>query len=414
MPNEKKNILLIGQGAVVSALAKKISKSAGIGKVYAAPGNLPPSEYFTQVDIREEDLTGLLKFALENEITLTIPVTAKALKSDVVTFFVENGQNIFGSGAETCKIMLNNASCKKFLYKIHAQTSKFGVFDKLQPAADYLKSANFPVTIKCNEYNNIEDRLVCTTNALAGRFLDEMFSRGETNVLIEEYVYGSNFTVYFITDGYSALPVTAVKNYKFTEDGDGGILTGGVGCYTPDFRVSDVVISRVGNIVRNTLNSLERKGTPYLGILGVECTSTGEDKFYVNELKPFWQDFDAAAVLNIINSDLIEIFMACIDGLFSDEWTEIKLNNLSSVSAVVSSRGLNKPITGLEKIDNSDEIDFINVQKTTDDKYLTQKGLNFVLTKTAATLNHAKNGLYEDLSCINFDGIKYRKDILRG
>ena len=39
----------------------------------------------------------------------------------------------------------------KFLYKIHAQTSKFGVFDKLTLAQDWLKTANFPVVIRTSE-----------------------------------------------------------------------------------------------------------------------------------------------------------------------------------------------------------------------------------------------------------------------
>jgi len=409
MAEEKKNILLIGQGAVVSALAKKLSLLKEVGKIYACPGIQIPNDYFTSVDIREENHTELLKFALENDIYLTIPVTPKALKSDIVTFFQENNQKIFGSSAETCKIFLNNANCKKFLYKIHAQTSKFGVFDKLQAAADFIKNANYPITIRCNEYNNMDDRLVCPTISLAQRFLDEMFSRKETSILIEEFVYGSNFTIYYITDGYSAIPLKAVRNYKFSEDGDGGILTDGMGCYSPDYRVSNVVVSRVNNIVQNTLTSIEKHGASYVGILGVDCTMTGEDKFYVNEFKPFFRDFDAAVVLNSVEDDLVSVFSACVDGFFADEWEDIKQNDLSSVSAVVVSKQLNKPITGVDTLEN---IDFICITQTADGKYLTPKGPVAVITETASTLNRAKNLLYENLETLHFDGIKYRKDIL--
>lgn len=107
--------------------------------------------------------------------------------------------------------------------------------------------------------------------------------------MVEEFAHGKNFTVYFITDGYSALPLTSVANYNFMEDGDGGILTSGVGCYAPDYKISEVVISRVENVVRNALVSVEKKGEPYVGILGVECVLTGEDKFYVTEFKPFYK-----------------------------------------------------------------------------------------------------------------------------
>ncbi len=412
MSNEKKNILLVGQGAVVSALAKKLKSYDGAGEIYAAPGNCIESDIFKNIDIREDDLTGLLKFALENDIDLTIPVTDKAIKTDIVSFFQSNGQNIFGSSADAANFALNKIAGKRFLYKIHAQTSKFGIFDKLQPAEDYLKSANFPVTIKCGEVSKLaEDRLVCPTVSLAREFLSVLFSKNETDILVEEFAHGKNFTVYFITDGYSALPLTSVANYNFMEDGDGGILTSGVGCYAPDYKISEVVISRVENVVRNALVSVEKKGEPYVGILGVECVLTGEDKFYVTEFKPFLQDHDAAVVLNLCSDNLIELFMSCINGFFSDEYTSIKMNDCCSVAAVVSARQLNKKITGFDLVEDVDNIDFINVNKANNEVYLTVKGANFVLTRTAGTLSRAKKYLYEDLSQMSFDGIKYRKDI---
>ena len=413
MSDDKKNILIVGQGAVVSALAKKLAKSPHTDKIFAAPGGSIASEVYESVDIREDDVTGLLKFALEHEIDLTIPVSSAALGADIAGIFAENGQNVFAPTADACKIALENVYGKKFLYKIHAQTSKFGVFDKLQQAEDYLKTAAFPVIIRTDKYNGLEDRLVCPTISLAKNFLDALFSKNETGVLIEEFVYGTNFTVYFISDGYSALPVTAVRNYKFMQDGDGGFFTNGMGCFAPDFKVSDVVLSRVENIIKNSLASLEKKGTPYLGIIGADCTMTGFDKFYVNEFKPFLQSFDAAAVLNLIEDDLIDVFIACIDGIFADEWETIRLNNLASASAVVVSRQNNKAIAGLNRVEDINNIDFCSVSKTNDDKYLAPKGEAFVLTRCASTLNRAKSYLYEDLALVDFAGMKYRKDILQ-
>lgn len=403
-------ILIIGKGAATEALAKKL-QTVGV-KIYIAPGGSIKSETFESIDLREDDVTGLLKFVLENEINLTIPVSEKAIRADIVSFFQDNGQNVFGPTQEAAKFVLNKAFGKKFLYKIHAQTSKFGIFDKLPMAEDWLKSATFPVTIKCCEYTNLDDRLVCPTMSLAREFLDVLFSKGETSVLIEEFTYGHNFTVYYITDGYSAVPIMPVGNYKFTHDGDGGILTNGTGCYAPDYKISNVVLSRLDNVVRNTLVSLDKKGAPYTGILGIECVMTGEDKFYVNEFKPFLQDYDADVVLNIVADDLIQIFRACIDGLFADEYEEIKLNNLTSVAAVVLSRQFNKRILGLDKIDDFANILFMNATKTDSGQYLTGKGEAFVLTRSASTLSRAKSYLYEDLEQVNFDGMKYRKDIL--
>ncbi len=409
---KKKNILIIGHGATASALAKKLRQNTEIGEIYIAYGNGVVSKDFKNIDIREDDLTGLLKFALENEIDLTIPISEKSLRADVVSFFQSNGQNIFGPSKEACNIALNNGAGKKFLYKIHAQTSKFGIFDRIQQAEDFLKSAHFPVTIKCREYSDItKDRLVCPTISLASEYLSTLFSKNETDILIEEFTYGKSFTIYFVTDGYSAIPLASVANYKFTQDGDGGILTNGIGCYTPDYRISEVVIQRVENVVRNTLVSLDKNGEPYVGILGVECILTGEDKFFVSEFKPFLQEHDAAAVLNTCDDNLLEIFTACVNGLFADEYETIIINGLSSVSATVLSRQPDKVIKGLCQIDDIENVDFINIKGVNNNICTTNKGAVFTLTRSASTLSRAKEYLYEDLSQIKFEGIKYRKDI---
>jgi phosphoribosylamine--glycine ligase len=403
----KKNILIVGTGATAQALVKKLSQDDSVGEIFVAPSCFCSSLKCTPIDIREDDLTGLLKFALEKNIFLTIPISKKSLNADIVSFFFSNGQNIFGPTKDACNMALNKSTGKKFLYKIHAQTSKFGIFDKESMAQDYLKSAQYPIIIRSNES---DESVVSTTFSLSDEILNTLFAKkNETNVLIEEFTYGHEFTRYYITDGYSALPLTNVANYKFREDGDSGLLSNGIGCFAPDYKVSETICSRVDNIIQNTLISLDKKEAPYVGIIGLNCTITGKDKFYVNEFQSFLQDYDASAVLNLIEDNLIEIFTACVNGLFADEYEQIKTNDYSSVSAVVFSRQSNKEIVGIEDFN---DIDFQSVIKTSDGRLLTKTiGESFVVTKTSSTITRARQKLYEDLAEINFEGMKYRKDI---
>ena len=413
MEEKKKNILIVGNSATSTAFAKKLRENESVGKIFIAPTPCVENDNFKSTDIREDDLTGLLKFALENEIDLTIPTSEKALKADIVSFFQENGQNIFGPTKDASKIAYNKTYGKKFLYKIHAITSKFGTFDKLQVAEDWIKNAKFPLLIRTAEANAHGDRLVCPTISLASEFLNTLFTKGENEALTEEFTIGHNFTVYYVTDCYSAVPITTVANYKFAQDGNGGLWTNGIGCFAPDYKISETVLNRLQNIVNNTLSSLEKRGMQYLGILGLDCTLVDDDKFVVNEFKPFFQDFDIDAVLNLVSDDLIKIMFKCIEGLFADEYETIKTNDYSSVSVVVSARQLNKKIEGLDKLDTPENLSFINVKKLANGDYLTTTGANFVLTKTASTLNRARTNLYEDLAEINFDGIRYRNDICK-
>lgn len=404
MIKEKIRILIVGGGAVASALARYIKKFDYVEKIYATSGK---SDFYETIDIREDDLTGLLMFALKNEISLTIPISEKTLGADIVSFFQSNGQNIFGPSKDSCDFMLNKIQCKKFLYKIHAQTPKFAMYNKISAIIDYLKNSNFPVIISTAQNSAMQDeKMVCTTLKSASDFVEKLFLKGEADVLIEDYTFGHNFTDYYITDGYSAIPLNIVGNYKFLGK-DGGIYTDGAGCYCPDYKVNSTVMTRIDKIVSDILTNLDNSGHSYTGIIGVECVLTGENNFVVTEIKPFLRNHDARAILNLCQDDLIKIFTSCINGFFSDEYEKIKTNDYFSVSLCIYSDIENKEIEGL---DDLEDVDFIKI-KEKDSIYYSQIGMNFSLTKTASTLSRAKKYLSEELEEINFDRMKYLKEI---
>ena len=404
MEKDKFKILIVGNGAAASALTKKISQYEYVEKIFSTGGI---SDCVEIIDIREDDLTGLLMFAWENKIDLTIPISPKALEADIVSFFQSNGQNIFGPSRESCNFIFNNISCKKFLYKLHASVAKFGMYNKLSQIGDYLKNSAYPVLLKSAQNTASEDeKMICTTYKNAMDFADKLFLKGEIDVLIEDFVMGHNFTIYFVTDGYSAIPLNIVGNYKFL-DKNGGIYTDGCACYCPDYKISNTIIDEVKKIVTNILNCLDNDGKPYTGILGINCVLTKNENFLIQDIKPFLQNHDARAVLNLCEDDLIKIFISCINGFFSDEYEQIKTNDCSSVAVCVYSDLDNSEISGLEDIE---DVDFINIKKD-NEKYYSQIGMNFTLTKTAMTLSRAKKYLSEEIEDIKFAGMKYRKDI---
>lgn len=403
MGNDKFNILIVGKGAAAGALCRKLLQNPDTGKIFITDKSASNS-----VDIREDDLTGLLKFVIENDINLTIPISDLALKSDIVNFFHANGQLVFGPSKESCEITLNKIYSKKFLYKIHAQTPKFGIYNKVPQITDYLSKSNFPVIIRTAENVYCQDELqVCPTMKSALNFIDNLFIKGETDVLIEDFVFGNNFTIYFITDGYSAIPITTVHNYKFKNDNQSGLYKEGVGCYCPDYKVSNIVTERVTKIAHDILKALDTKGCPYTGVLGIECVGTEDDRFFVTDLKHFFSNHDTRAVLNLCEDNLLKIFLSCINGYFADEYENIKMNNFSSISLTLFSKYENKEIN---LPNETEDIDFIDI-KCTNDKYFTSGENVLTVTKTASTLTRAKKYLSESTEEINFDGIEYRKDI---
>lgn len=403
-----KKILIVGNSAKEYALARKLATYDC--EIFVIPGNSSMMDIAKCVDIREDKVQEILEFVLENAIDLTVVSSELAIKNDIASVFQANEQLIFAPTAQSASFALSRSVGKRFLYKLRIPTPRFAIFDKLQLAVDYLKSANMPQVIRTDENLNTADRLVCSTFINAKTFVEDLFSKDEKKVVLEDYVYGHEFTFYAVTDGYSALPLMTVANYKFMENGNGGILTSGTGAFAPDYKVSsDIENSIMNDVVIKVLQALERKGTPYLGILGIDCVLMPDGQYVVLNFKPFLSDHDADAVLNLVDENLLNLFAACAVGSFADDYEKLNVSDNSSVSCVVSSRQEGKVIKGLELVDS--DIAHFGVKQNKYLEYETIKGKNFVLTRTAKTLSRARKHLYEDIEVIKFDGKKYRNDI---
>lgn len=406
--DKKKKVLIVGNSAKEYALVKKFKNYDC--DIFVLSGNSAISELAECVDIREENVQEILEYVLENAIDLTIVTSEVAIKNNIAELFQTNNQLIFCPTAQSAQFTLSRSAGKRFLYKLRIPTPRFGIFDKLPLAIDYLKNAPMPQVIRADENSNSADRLVCTTFSASKTFVEDLFNKDENKVVLEDYVYGHEFTIYVVTDGYSALHLATVANYKFAEDGDGGILTSGVGAYTPDYKISsDIENSVMQNIVERVLASLQRKETPYLGVLGIDCVLTSDGSFVTLDFKPFLSDHDAEAVLNLVDENLLTLFEACAVGSFADDYEKIDVSDNSSVSCVISSRKKGEIIKGLELVES--DITHFATTKNKYFEYETVEGKTLVLTKTAKTLSRARKHLYEDVELISFSGKKCRNDI---
>lgn len=412
MDKKNKKILIIGHSAKEHALAQKLSAYDNVEKIYVLPGNAAMKEFCECVDIREDRPQEILEFALKNEIDLTIVSSKDAIKSDIADLFQANSQLVFAPAAAASVFALSRSAAKKFMYKLHIPTPKFGIFEKQQLAMDYVKNSQYPILISSDEDSDTCVKAVAGNVDLAKRCVEDLFLSDEKKVVIEDFHNGHEFTLYIITDGYQALPLSVVADYKFLENGNGGLYTSGIGAFAPDYKVSENVIHSIMNdVVFNILQSLEKRGTPYLGILGVECVLKGEDNYSVTGFIPFLKDYDAACVLNSVADNWLTLFEACAVGSFADDYFEIIHSNGASVSCVLSSREDGNEIKGLDLMDDCVNVDHFATKKNEYLEWLTNKGRTLVVTATAATLTSAKEKLYENIDVIYFKNKKYRTDI---
>ena len=201
-------------------------------------------------------------------------------------------------------------------------------------------------------------------------------------------------------------------------EGDGGQLTSGMGACVPNYKLSiEDEYFLMDNVIYPTLDYLEISGNPYIGILGINGIKTDDGNIYILGWQSFMQDADAPAILDSINDDLYSLFESCIIGSFSDEIEQIKLNNKSYVSVVLSCKNNNNTENIINGIDNiSENVITSFYSSVIKNKYLefeANKGPVLVLTASASTPAKASNMVYEEIEDINFNGISYRSDICK-
>ncbi len=408
----KKKILIIGNSAKAYALAKKLSEKHDI---YITPASDTLKEFATCLDIREDNAGEILEYAMENGIDMTIPVSETTLKTDIAAKFTQNNLQIFAPVANAARIAYDKSLAKKILYKLRIPTPKFGIFEKQNMVLDYIKNLKNPFVLKNNDNNSAA---VFTSFQSAKTIVDASFIEKDKRIIIEDYIYGTPFSFYALTDGYKALPIGSSITYKHSLEGEGGQLTSGMGACSPNYKLTlQHEYFLMDNVIYPTLDYLEIEGNPYLGILGVNGILTDDGRIYVLGWHSFMQDADAAAVLDVLDEDLYSMFESCTIGSFSDEIDTIHLQNKSAVSLVlVNKNKQNKEnvITGLDNLDEETLVTYYpDVAKNRYLEYEANTGSVLVLTSSASTSSRAVEKVYSEAQGINFSGISYRKDICR-
>lgn len=408
----KKNILIVGNSAKESALAKLLSEEFN---VFVAPGNDGMKEFATVVDIRESSIIELLNFALENDIFFTIASSETAIKSDIFNMFNDNGLMIFAPTTEAAQFATSRATAKKMFYKLRLPTPRFAVYEKKNLAIDYLKNCDMPVVIKTDAHKTKNSVMVCPSMNIAKSFIEDCFFSGETKVIIEDYVYGTNFSFYVITDGYKALPLGSVQDYKFALDGDGGVLTDGMGACSPFTKLTyDHEDYLMNEIVYPIINFLSEGLKPYMGIIGFEGVLTPDGDIAITECTSFLRDHDAQGVLSLVENDIFKLMQACVIGSFSDDYDMLDFKDEFAVSCVLSSGQVkNEVIQGLDELQDDTLLAHLNTKQNEYTEYETLGDRVLVVTTTAKTMSRAATNLYNEIEAIEFRGKHFRKDLCK-
>ena len=235
---------------------------------------------------------------------------------------------------------------------------------------------------------------------------------------VEDFIEGTEYCIYFVTDGYNAIPLMSVVPYKYSLEGSGGIITPGMGAYAPAQSIDRNKIQEIlQNIIYPTLREIAKNNNPYIGILGVNIIMTPYDKIYTLGFKFGIDNPDIDVILPLIKTDLLKIIRAAIVGSLADDYSEFEVYDKAAVAANLLSPNYwktnikNSIITGVDDLDDDIVVILNDVRKNQYLEYETSGVNNMTLCVTASTLGNARRKLYDNIDRIQYNDKKYLKDV---
>ena len=261
------------------------------------------------INIHAENIEELKDFALANEINLTITAGNNLPDIDYLTEFGESNLAILAPDKEASKIASSKSFGKKFIYKNKIKTPKFAFFEKSNLAIEYIKTSDFPLVIKPDEHSETETAYIAETFSSAKKQIEKLFQRGNQKVLIEEYIYGKEISVYALSDGFNPIIIGTTASFQNE-----------ISIKDVPF-VDKVLEEKIYNeIIFPTISSLAREENEYVGILGFDIIITPKNNVYLLEYNSFFKDIDSEIMLKGTNENWTKLFMDTIIGTLQDNF----------------------------------------------------------------------------------------------
>jgi len=416
-----KRVLVIGSGGREHTLVWKISQSKHVDKVFCAPGNGGIKEIAELVDIKADDIDGLLRFAKENKIDLTLAGPEAPLVRGIVDRFLEEGLKIFGPSKELAMLEGSKVFAKETMKRFGAPTADFKVFDNPDKAKGYLKKKGAPIVVKADGLAAGKGVIVAQSveeaeTAIDSIMVKKIFGGAGERIILEDCLEGEEASILVFSDGKNIAPLVSSQDHKRIFDNDKGPNTGGMGAYSPAPVVTGKIFDEViRKIFRPIINGLAKEGKFYKGVLyaGVMITKDGP---MLLEFNVRFGDPETQAIVPRLKSDLIEVLTACIDGTIDKirlEWDE-----RASLCVVLASKGYpgpyerHKEVHGLEDIRGMKDVVVFHAATSSENKRIfTSGGRVLGVTGLGKDVRLAKDRAYEAIAKIRFDGMHYRKDI---
>ncbi len=417
------NILIIGSGGREHAIGWKIGQSKSAGNLFFAPGNPGTAELGINLPSDISRFDEIKRDVLEHDIHLLIVGPENPLVEGIRDYFESDIDlqyvKIIGPGKEGARLEGSKEFAKNFMQRHNIPTARFASFTKetVEEGFQFMKTLEPPYVLKADGLASGKGVLIIDTLEYAQDTLWEMlvgkFGDASKTVVIEEFLAGTEVSVFALTDGTDYLLLPEAKDYKRIGEGDTGLNTGGMGAISPVPFATPEFMSKVEErIIRPTIAGLKAENIPFTGFIFfglINCS--GEP--YVIEYNTRLGDPETEAILPRIKSDFLDMLLAASENRLKDYTPEFHSESVATIVLVSGGypaefdRG--KTITGIENINNS--LVFHAGTKLEFGKLKSQGGRVIAISSMAETFQEALALSKATAETIQYDGKYFRRDI---
>jgi|YelNatPaOPRAMG01_1025707.scaffolds.fasta_scaffold01034_5 phosphoribosylamine--glycine ligase len=429
-------VLVVGKGGREHALCWRLSQSQTVRALYCASGNPGIDRIAKPVALSPSDIAGLLGFARDNSIDLTVVGPEDPLAAGIVDEFTRAGLPIFGPTAAAARLETSKSFAKTVMREAGVPTADFAAFDDFDAARRHIATHPGPIVVKADGLALGKGVTVCPDSetalaALADAMERRRFGDAGARVVLEQVVRGEELSFFALCDGENALALGICQDHKAAFDGDRGPNTGGMGAYSPVPQFDAALEARIlDEVVKPTLRAMKARGAEFRGVLFVGLMVDGQ-RINVLEFNVRFGDPECQPLMMRFQGDLAEALLAAAEGRLAR--TAITLSPASAATVVLASGGYpgeyrkGIPITGLERIEGAEPselkvrwaLDKVRVKvfqagtALRDGQLVTDGGRVLAVTAMAPTLEQTLRAAYEGADLIQFEGKHMRRDIGR-
>jgi phosphoribosylamine--glycine ligase len=413
------NVLVIGSGGREHAIVWKITQSPKLKKLYVLPGNPGTAELAENISgISVDDHDAVAGSCKDKQIDLVIVGPEAPLAAGLADSLSAEGIYCFGPKQAAAQIEASKVFAKDFMARHHIPTARYATFSNFDEAVQYLQIVDSPIVIKASGLAAGKGVLLPETMdeakiTLKSILIDKSFGEAGNEVVIEERLTGQEVSLMAFTDGTTVVPMLPAQDHKRLLNGDEGPNTGGMGAYAPApiFTV-DEMNEVIELVLKPAIQGMKSEGTPLVGVLyaGLMLTTNG---IRVLEFNCRFGDPETQVVLPLLETDLLEIVEACINGTLAE--VDIQWKNGAAVCVVLASKGYPEKVESGKHVTienlSEDMICFHAGTKSENGKIITSGGRALGLTAWASDIENAINKVYSNVDKISFEGMQYRTDI---